>query len=209
MAVNLGKPRIMSPTTVISFIFIICTITYVIESKSLRPVFTADCSHGYCYFSNLNLTKVTYFEVTSNIPASKVTFVSLGGGQDGSKMHTLTSQFCDKFPNVVEMAACNLGLAQIEPNAFVGCTKLERLDLSGNNLKSLELGLFGNYDKLKELSVSNNQLKEVDEVEFVKKFPKLKSFRLCPNDKIRTNRLMQIAKYIKDSRIKFYELDYC
>lgn len=193
----------------LSLLFTICLVIPALESKPMRPVYTADCSHGYCYFSNLNLTKVTFFEVRSNIPARDVTFVSLGGGQDGSKMHTLTSQICDTFPNVEEIAASNLGLVQIQPNAFVGCRKLQRLDLSGNGLKELALGQFGSYDKLTEISVSNNQLTEVDEVELVKKFSSLQSVRLCPNDKIKTERLMAMAVYFRVNRIKFYELDYC
>lgn len=188
----------------IIFVFLI-----VIESKFLRQTHTADCAHGYCYFSNMNLSRVTYFDVRSNIPASEVIFLSLGGGQDGSKIHTLTHQFCDMFPNVEEISASNLGIAQIQPNAFVGCKKLERLDLSGNNLKRLELGQFMDYSKLKELSVSNNLFRDIDEIQLIQKFKGLKSVRLCPNDKMKGDRLIQIAHYLKKNYVKFYELDYC
>lgn len=196
-------------TVLLSLSIVFIAIIHVIESKPLHPVYSADCSHGYCYFSNLNLSKVTYFEVRSNIPAADVIFVSLGGGQDGSKMHTLTYQICEAFPNVEEIAASSLGLSRIQPNAFAGCKNLQRLDLSGNSLKELELGHFRSFDKLKEISVSNNQLTEVDEVELVRKFTRLQSVRLCPNDKMKTDRLLQIARYFKANRIKFYELDYC
>lgn len=200
----------MSLSTTYLLTLILLIITQTSNSRPLKPVFTAACSHGNCYFSNLNLSSKrssTFYDVESDIPAEDVTFVSLGGGQDGSKMYTLTKKICEKFPNVEEMWASNLGLQKIDKNAFEACKKLEILDLSGNSLR--ELNSIENLGNLKELDLSNNQLANMDEKKIVKNLKNLKSLQLCPNDKMQTDRLLEIATHFNANRIEFYELDYC
>jgi len=131
---------------------------------------------GTCKFNGLSLTEINpYFHPESDVPAESVEAIHLTG-----RMHTLTSDICDKFPNLRSFNAYNIYLKQIHADAFSNCKKLEYLRLYNNNLTSIPENLLETNTMLKNLRLDFNQLGSIDENIFKNLFS-LKSLALDHN----------------------------
>uniref|UniRef100_A0A336MFS3 CSON000809 protein n=1 Tax=Culicoides sonorensis TaxID=179676 RepID=A0A336MFS3_CULSO len=138
-------------------------------------------SNTFCQIMQYNETHPRFMPV-SNIPNKEVQSVNLVGYL-GARMHTMTSDLCDAFPNIEIFNADFLGLEKVEENAFDNCKKLERLYFSRNKLQDDDLkpGLFKNNLKLRSLLLEGNQFKKLDLTVF-NNLQKLEELRLYRNE---------------------------
>lgn len=114
----------------------------------------------FCKFHDLqlNLTHL-YIQPKSEISPDQVTLVDLGGSgtpRQGSKIHTLTNEFCDTFPSIEHLNAANLDLQIILENALANCHNLKVLILEKNSLQELDGDIFVHNTNLLYLDVSDN-----------------------------------------------------
>lgn len=166
------------------------------ETRALLPVHTPDVDietglpiykcymtinyygEDTCLFSGLDLDEehALFVPVPVNISNDNVTKVFMKG-----KIHTLTSDICDTFWNIVTFYAFNLEAVAIQPNAFHACHKLEKLDLKNNHVVELDDTLFKYNKKLKSLNVEGLQLTRLD-TKLLTFVPQLEILNLSDND---------------------------
>lgn len=77
-------------------------------------------------------------------------------------MHTLTSDLCDKFVYAEIFNADALQLRIVEPNAFQGCRKVERLYLRRNFLTHLDPHVFKMNTRLRYVGLALNNFTKID-----------------------------------------------
>lgn len=125
--------------------------------------------YNACSIFDIQLNEThPYFRALSEGKASNVVWIDLGGnlGQEKwkstSKIHTLTSDLCDTYPGISTYNALNLGMQEINENAFVNCPQLEELNLSSNKIRSIDTKLFRWNQYLKRLSLNDNRLRKID-----------------------------------------------
>lgn len=138
-------------------------------------------SNTFCSIRQYNESH-PHFRPISNIPAREITSVNLVGYL-GARMHTLTSDLCDAFPNIEIFNADFLGLEKVEENAFEKCKKLERLYFSRNKLEDDDLkpSLFKHNPRLRSLLLEGNMFKRLDMTVF-NNLQKLEELRLYRNE---------------------------
>lgn len=72
---------------------------------------------------------------------------------------TLPPDFCNKHhSNVFSIDASELGIDEVDVNAFKYCTNLKTLRLNGNNIRTLHQDTFNYNKQLRELTLAANQL---------------------------------------------------
>lgn len=116
-----------------------------------------------CSFKNicLDARHINFVPESDVSPQNTTTTIDLGGGS-GSRMHTLTSDICNKFPSVTSYRASFLGLTKINVDAFNNCKHLQRLNLGYNHLTQLTQDLFIENLEIKYLYLYYNRLREID-----------------------------------------------
>ncbi|XP_063701816.1 leucine-rich repeat transmembrane neuronal protein 1-like [Culicoides brevitarsis] len=150
-----------------------------------------------CSFKNICLdARHTNFVPESDFVPENNTSLDLGGGS-GSKMHTLTSDICNKFPVVTIYRASMLGLTMIHGNAFKNCKNLEKLNLGYNSLTHLPRNVFESNTEMKYLYLYFNRLREIDPGIF-KTLQKLEKLHLEGNSLISLNlRQFPLMPYLR------------
>lgn len=127
---------------------------------------TIDAQTQICRFNELQLNSThPYFEPESEIPSKEVTRVNLGGidtPRQGSKIYTLTNEYCDTFPNMEELNSASVDLQGILDGAFTNCRNLKVLRLDKNSLFEINSDVLEYTTKLLFLDISDNLIKDFD-----------------------------------------------
>jgi hypothetical protein len=166
----------------LSLIFLLLVLIEAEETESTqKPVYECQLYESSaveysCRLENVNLNEAhPYFEPSFTVSASFVKKIQIQG-----KMHTLTSDLCDKFPNIEQYFAVKLNLEQIHSNAFQGCHQLKEVHLFENKLTTLPQDLFKNNTKLLYLYLGANNFTNFDE-KFFEFIPALYTLHLGEN----------------------------
>ena len=76
-----------------------------------------------------------------------------------------TGTFEIRLPsNTVQLDLTKYGLTEVHVNNFEGLVHLQKLDLQGNKIKSIDPGAFRTLPKLEILDLSRNSLKKIQRV---------------------------------------------
>lgn len=115
---------------------------------------------GQCIFNNLVLDKPqSRFNPTSD----NSSFVTMIGFKD-SRIQIFGRSICDEFTETRVMRLHDLGIQEVEEDAFWNCRELTQLTFySGNFLKTLEGELFNFNRKLTALDFEGNRLHTLSE----------------------------------------------
>lgn len=65
---------------------------------------------------------------------------------------------CDTFPNLLSVDLHNLGLNEVDDNAFRGCSLITQLDLWENRISSISAGAFASLRNVQFLNLEKNML---------------------------------------------------
>lgn len=110
---------------------------------------------GYCTFNGVQLNRsAPHWAAVSEDPTRKVDKVQF----TNSRIEFLTSDLCDAFPDLEVVRLGELGLEEVEDDAFFSCDLLKNLRLESNQLKSLPDDLFLSNFNLTTLVLSSNKL---------------------------------------------------
>lgn len=161
-------------------IFFVLSLGAITGLNAKKPVY--HCKHPknkyyHVYsFGSVHLNEThPHLEPSCDIPASSIKKVHIHG-----KLHTLTSDICDRYPEITHYNASDVGLSRIHLNAFNGCHKLTSLELQENKLTTLPQSLFKNNSLLKVLDLSSNGFTSFD-WRILHNTPALKELRLTDN----------------------------
>ncbi|XP_063701732.1 uncharacterized protein LOC134831838 [Culicoides brevitarsis] len=140
--------------------------------------------HIICYNLRLNESHPNVNLIPDHPNPRQLKYLVLGGSRDtfGSRMHTLTADICNSFPNLLTLEAQYLGLEKIDDNAFDNCTSLEHLNLSYNKLKFFNTNKWKTQQNLTELKIAGNKFESIDPKMLKKTFPMLKNIELSNNE---------------------------
>lgn len=90
-----------------------------------------------------------------------------------SHLSILTRNLCDIFPSLEELNGNDLGLSDIQPDAFQGCPSLRVLSLQGNNLTKIDPHLFRSTPHLTSIDLRHNRLLTLDLQDIIRQVPAL------------------------------------
>lgn len=109
-------------------------------------------------------------------------------------------------PNLKIAAFSANQITSIDPDVFNHLSKLAILNLAGNKLKRFPIDTFSTMDSLLHLHIDKNEFEDLDELEVMKKFPKLVEIHLCSNDNIPPSRLDELVSFFTQKGVK---TNYC
>lgn len=79
-----------------------------------------------------------------------------------SSIPVVTKDICDTFPFLKELFLDNVGVQEIQEDAFIYCTGLTKLDLKGNHIDQILPNTFLYTKSLQKLDLSENKIKTLD-----------------------------------------------
>ncbi|KAB0801125.1 hypothetical protein PPYR_04953 [Photinus pyralis] len=124
-------------------------------SKNRLEELHRDSLYGLVSVQHLNLSHNSFRKLNSNtfdnVPSLKLLDIS------HNILHSITSEI-----NLKRAADRFESYDQVPNNVFKSLPKLEKLNLSFNNLSDIPIGCFGGLNVLSELRLSNNVLTDVD-----------------------------------------------
>lgn len=117
---------------------------------------------SWCVFSSVNTTKdKLLFNPSADHPnlVKKVKFMQ-------SKIHTLTNEICNAFPDLKELEMDQVSLEKIGVAALHNCTKLTDVSFWTNELADIPDYIFKNNVYLETLTFQHNNLKQFNPLIF-------------------------------------------
>lgn len=130
------------------------------RNNTTRAAFTCHTDENdVCTFDGIQLNFDTYacFVPSSDKAHGLVQSISF----KESKIPRLSRMLCRAFPRSTNLSMQYLGVEIIDADALIPCTRLIELNLKGNKITSLPLGLFERNLELISLNFGLNQIKEI------------------------------------------------
>lgn len=157
----------------------VLTLIFLVNDSQAQ---TVRCDYSYMNFENSGQNISYYSCVFSTEQSNFNTPITKIDGQHSSayddndvkyvvnyinnKLKTISSIFCQKFPNLEAILIGNAGIESISANAFTNCKNLIYLTIFGNNIQSLPNYVFQPLTKLRELLFYNNNYKTINPASF-------------------------------------------
>lgn len=110
-----------------------------------------------CVLENIHLNKTHFkfnIEATSPLQIKWITVYE-------STIPVLTSEICNKFPNVENIDLQNIKIEDILEDAFYNCKKVKSVLLNGNRLSKLLHSTFDNNQEIERLEMQYNQIRSI------------------------------------------------
>lgn len=112
----------------------------------------------------------------------------------------LTSLNADLFKSNPKLRYLDVDMnrfKEINVKVFENTPMIEYLNFNDNQIKRFDVSEMPELNKLRVVRLANNLLSEMDEEEVVKKFPALREFIICPNERIEYVRLRVMTEFMK------------
>ncbi|KAB0797008.1 hypothetical protein PPYR_11069 [Photinus pyralis] len=120
------------------------------------------------HFRSLNVLSMEYNQITNVSQAGFDSLKTLWNlDLTGNKLTRLGNIF-HKISTLEELHLSNTSLVSLDSGSFQGLTRLQKLDLSQNSLRSIPGGVFQNLDSLEELNLSKVGFTKLDAATFGK-----------------------------------------
>ncbi|CAG9801720.1 unnamed protein product [Chironomus riparius] len=75
----------------------------------------------------------------------------------------IPSKICEKFENLLRVLFTSIGINKITKDSFKSCTKIQQLNLDGNNISSIDVDSFAQNSHLQLLILSKNKISNMPE----------------------------------------------
>lgn len=146
------------------FVLCIAAVTHANPVQFAGTQYHCEQFGSHCFLNDVVITKEERdFEIVATSPEF-IRSISFRN----SHIEALTSVFCKTFPGIEVLELQNLGLEELEPTSFSGCTQLLSLDLSQNSIPSLPENLFDDMPHLRYLYLADNKIQKMTDSQFVK-----------------------------------------
>lgn len=124
------------------------------------------CSKSFvdreCQVENVNIAESRYTITSRHFTNENTTSVSIVS----LRLATVSQDFCETFPQLLEFHADNVGVEIIDQNAFASCYAIERIDMRWNRIQVLPPKMFQRTLKLSYVDLSDNWIWGIADKQF-------------------------------------------